>query len=87
MQAIGREALDRHDVHRVGVVHRLGRLEIGEASVVIVVASGHRQAAYAASLDIINTLKTRVPIWKKETFVDGEIWVEGDWDDSVVRAS
>ena len=87
MQAIGREALDRHDVHRVGVVHRLGRLEIREASVVIVVASGHRQAAYAASLDIINTLKTRVPIWKKETFVDGEIWVEGDWDDSVVRAS
>lgn len=87
MQAIGREALDRYDIHRVGVVHRLGRLEIGEASVVIVVASGHRKAAYEASLEIINTLKTRVPIWKKETFVDGEIWVEGDWDDSVVRAS
>lgn len=87
MQAIGRQALERHDVHRVSVVHRLGRLEIQEASVAIVVASAHRKSAYEANLEIINTLKTRVPIWKKETFVDGEVWVEGDWDDSVVRAS
>lgn len=86
MQAIGRAALERHQVHRVAVVHRVGRLEIGEASIVIVVASGHRRAAYDASLEIINTVKTRVPVWKKEYFEDGEVWVEGEWDDSVARS-
>ena len=87
MQAIGREALERHDIHRVAVVHRVGTLQIGEASIVIVVASGHRQAAYDASLEIINTVKKRVPVWKKEYFEDGEVWVEGQWDDSVTRSA
>lgn len=86
MQTIGRAALEKYDVHRVAVVHRVGRLEIGEASIVIVVASGHRLAAYDASLEIINTVKTSVPVWKKEYFEDGEVWVEGEWDDSVIRS-
>ena len=87
MHAIGESVLDRHDIHRVAIVHRTGRLQIGEASIVIVVASGHRQAAYDASLEIINTVKKRVPVWKKEYFEDGEVWVEGEWDDSVTRSA
>ena len=87
MQRIGRETLERFEVSSIAIVHRLGRLEIGEASVVITVASPHRRAAYEASLDAINRLKTLVPIWKKEYFEDGEVWVEGEWDDSVTRSS
>ena len=67
------------------MVHRLGRLEIGEASVSIVVASAHRQAAYDASIEAINRLKKIVPVWKKEYFEDGEVWVEGDWEEAVPR--
>ncbi len=87
MRAIRGEVLQKHDIHRVAIVHRLGRLEIGEASVVIVVASGHRRAAYDASLEIIDALKKRVPIWKKEYFEDGEVWIEGEWDDTVKRSA
>jgi molybdopterin converting factor subunit 1 len=64
-------------VTRLGIVHRLGRLEIGEASVVIVVTSAHRQVAFEACQFAIDTLKKIVPIWKKEFFADGEVWVEG----------
>ena len=85
MQQIGREILERHDIHRVAMVHRLGRLAIGEASVSIVVVSAHRQAAYGASLEAINRLKKIVPIWKKEYFEDGEAWVEGDWEEALPR--
>jgi molybdopterin synthase catalytic subunit len=85
MAEIGAEILNRFDIHRIAMVHRLGRLQIREASVVIVVASAHRQPAYEASLEAINRLKKLVPIWKKEYFEDGEVWVEGDWDDSVAR--
>jgi MoaE-MoaD fusion protein len=73
-------------ISRIGIIHRLGKLEIGEASVVIVVTSPHRKAAFAAALDAINRLKRLVPIWKKEFFEDGEVWVEGEWDDSVTKA-
>ena len=66
----------RWDIDRIGMVHRLGRLEIGEASVVIVVTSSHRKAAFEACQLAIDTLKRIVPIWKKEHFDDGEVWVE-----------
>jgi molybdopterin synthase catalytic subunit len=78
MQAIVRDAKGHFGVNRVGIVHRLGRLEIGEASVVIVVTSAHRAAAFEACRFAIDRLKKTVPIWKKEFFEDGEVWVEGD---------
>jgi molybdopterin synthase catalytic subunit len=62
----------------VTLAHRLGRLEVGETSVLIVVASAHRAAAYEASRWLIDTLKQTVPIWKKETFADGAVWADGD---------
>ena len=63
---------------RCRIVHRLGRLEIGETSVLIVVASAHRAAAFEASRWLIDTLKRTVPIWKKEYFVDGAVWADGE---------
>ena len=71
------EAERRWNVERVAVAHRIGRLEIGEASVIIVVATPHRAEAFEACRFIIDTLKTRVPIWKKEVATNGEEWVEG----------
>jgi len=71
------EAQRRWGVERVAVAHRVGRLEIGEASVIIVVASPHRGEAFEACRYIIDTLKTTVPIWKKEVATNGEEWVEG----------
>jgi MoaE-MoaD fusion protein len=67
-------------------VHRLGRMDIGDTSVAIVVAAPHRKPAFAAALEGINRLKKLVPIWKKEHFEDGEVWVEGEWDESVLGA-
>lgn len=87
MQQIGRDLLARHGIRAIGFVHRVGRLEIAEASVIIVVCSAHRQAAYDASLEAIDRLKKLVPIWKKEYFDDGEVWVEGAWDDAVPRSA
>jgi molybdopterin synthase catalytic subunit len=78
MQEIEAGARSRWPVNRIGIVHRLGRLEIGEASVVIVVTSAHRKAAFEACQYVIDTLKKTVPIWKKEFFADGEVWVEGE---------
>lgn len=66
------------EVSHVGIVHRLGKLEIGETSVVICVAAPHRKAAFSACEWIIRELKRTVPIWKKEVYADGEVWVEGD---------
>jgi molybdopterin synthase catalytic subunit len=86
MAQIGRQIAAEGNISRIGIIHRLGRLEIGEASVVVVATSPHRQAAFAAALDGINRLKRLVPIWKKEYFEDGEVWVEGEWDDSVTKA-
>lgn len=72
------QAIERFGVRAVTLVHRLGRLEIGETSVLIVVASAHRGAAFEASRWLIDTLKKTVPIWKKETFVDGAVWADGE---------
>ncbi len=71
------EVKQRWGIERVAVAHRFGRLEIGEASVIIVVASPHRAEAFEACRYIIDTLKTTVPIWKKEVATNGEEWVEG----------
>lgn len=68
----------RFPIRWVGIIHRLGRLEIGETSVVISVASPHRRAAFEACEWLIQELKRTVPIWKKEVYADGETWVEGD---------
>lgn len=83
MAKIGVEIAAAHAVERVAMVHRLGRLLIGEASVVVIVTAEHRRAAFEAALEGINRLKKLVPIWKKEHFVDGEVWVEGEWDRDV----
>ena len=78
MARIEREAIDRFGVSRVAMVHRTGRLEIGEASVAIAVASPHRAQALEACRYVIDELKRTVPIWKKEHFEDGSVWVEGE---------
>ena len=83
MATIGRELTVTHEISRVAIVHRLGRMEIGEASVVIVVTAPHRRPAFDAALEGINRLKKLVPVWKKEHFQDGEVWVEGEWESSV----
>jgi molybdopterin synthase catalytic subunit len=77
MRQIAEDLGSRLPVDRIGMVHRLGRLEIGEASVVIVVTSEHRKAAFEACREAIDQLKRAVPIWKKEFFSDGAVWVEG----------
>jgi len=71
------EASQRWGVEHVAVAHRFGRMEVGEASVIIAVASPHRAEAFEACRYIIDSLKTTVPIWKKEVSVTGEEWVEG----------
>lgn len=83
MAQLGREIAAQYAISRITMVHRLGRMEISEASVVIVITAPHRKPAYEASLEAINRLKRLVPIWKKEHFADGEVWVEGEWDDAV----
>lgn len=80
---IGRQIAAEFSIGRIALVHRLGRLEIGEASVAVVVTAPHRKAAFEAALEGINRLKRMVPIWKKEYFDGGEVWVEGEWDESV----
>lgn len=68
----------KFEISKIGIVHRIGRLEIGETSVVISVAAPHRRAAFEACEWLIKELKRTVPIWKKEVYADGEIWVEGE---------
>lgn len=72
------QAKKEFEISNVGIVHRTGKLEIGETSVVISVAAPHRKAAFAACEWLIRELKRTVPIWKKEVYADGELWVEGD---------
>ena len=83
MERVAAEITRQFSVTRIGVIHRLGTLQIGEASVVIVVGSPHRRAAFQAALETIDRLKREVPIWKKEFFSDGEVWVEGEWDEAL----
>lgn len=85
MARIGRDIVASHEIDRIAMVHRLGRMEIGETSVAVVVSAAHRGPAFAAALEGINRLKKTVPIWKKEFFADGGVWVEGEWDESLVK--
>lgn len=78
MEQLATEALAKFAVRDVQIVHRVGRQEIGDTSVLIAVASGHRAAAFDACRYVIDTLKKKVPIWKKEFFADGAEWVDGD---------
>ena len=77
MEEIAAEARRRFPVTEVRLVHRLGRLEIGEASVAVSVTAPHRGAAFEACRYAIDTLKATVPIWKKEFYADGAVWLEG----------
>ena len=78
MREIIAEIHAKFPIHRVAMVHRLGRLEIGETSVFIAVSSQHRPAAFDACRFAIDTLKRTVPIWKKEYFEDGAVWADGE---------
>ena len=78
MRKLIEQAKADFEISHVGIVHRVGKLEIGETSVVISVAAPHRKAAFAACEWIIRELKRTVPIWKKEVYSDGEVWVEGE---------
>lgn len=75
MERIADEARMRHEISKVAIVHRTGRLEIGEASVAIAVSAPHRAAALEATRFVIDTLKRTVPIWKREHFEGGTLWV------------
>jgi molybdopterin synthase catalytic subunit len=88
MCGLAAEAVKRYGVRDVAMVHRLGRLQVGETSVLIAVASAHRGAAFDACRWLIDTLKKTVPIWKKETFVDGAIWADGEpFPEQIVAAT
>jgi len=78
MESLAEQALKQFAIRDVALVHRLGRLEIGETSVVIIVVSAHRAAAFDACRWLIDTLKRTVPIWKKEYFEDGAVWADGE---------
>lgn len=78
LERLGREAHERFEIAHIGIVHRTGRLEIGETSVVIAVSAPHRRSAFEACEWAIRELKRTVPIWKKEVFANGEVWVEGE---------
>jgi MoaE-MoaD fusion protein len=78
MRELATRARERFGVRQVTIIHRLGRLEIGETSVLIVVTSAHRAAAFEACRWVIDTLKQTVPIWKKEMFADGAVWTDGE---------
>jgi molybdopterin synthase catalytic subunit len=78
MEAMAGQSLKQFQIRDVALVHRLGRLEIGETSVLVVVTSAHRAAAFDACRWLIDTLKRTVPIWKKEYFEDGAVWADGE---------
>lgn len=78
MQQIAEHLHSHHAIDRVAMVHRLGRLEIGETSVFIAISAPHRAAAFDACRWAIDTLKKTVPIWKKEFFADGAVWADGE---------
>lgn len=87
MARIGREIAAGLSIGRIGIVHRLGRLQVGEASVAVVVSAPHRGPAFEAARQGIDRLKREVPIWKKEFFADGAIWVDGEWDERLLAGS
>ena len=87
MEKLIAAAKQQFDISHVGIVHRTGRLEIGETSVVISVAAPHRRAAFEACEWLIKELKRTVPIWKKEVYVGGEEWIEGTETPDILSSS
>ncbi len=87
MRELGEEAKQKFAIDAIGMIHRLGRLEIGETSVAIIVTAAHRRAAFEACQYAIDRLKQIVPIWKKEYFADGAVWAEGEGQTRVVVES
>ena len=87
IEKIGVELAREFSIGQIGIVHRLGRLEIGEASVAIVATAPHRRPAFEAALAAIDRLKREAPIWKKEFFADGSEWVEGEWDQKLLAGA
>jgi molybdopterin synthase catalytic subunit len=75
MSDLAAQLVERHGLRKVAIHHRIGRVDIGETSVVIAVSAPHRAAALAACKDAIDELKVSVPLWKKETYVGGEEWI------------
>ncbi len=78
MHTIAQQAIAEHAIRQVALVHRIGRLEVGETSILIAVSSAHRAQAFEACRWLIDTLKKTVPIWKKEHFEDGAVWADGE---------
>jgi MoaE-MoaD fusion protein len=85
MEELGSEARQKFAIDSMGIIHRLGRLEIGETSVAIVVTAEHRRAAFEACQFAIDRLKQIVPIWKKEYFADGAVWAEGEGQSKALK--
>lgn len=78
LELIREEALERYGVNEVAITHRYGDLDVGDRIVFIGVSAGHRPEAFEACRYVIEELKVRVPLWKREYTPDGELWVEGD---------
>lgn len=87
MQEIGAEARQKFNIHSIGIIHRTGKLEIGETSVAIVVTAAHRRPAFEACQYLIDRLKMVVPVWKKEYFEDGSVWAEGEGQTRVLAGA
>ena len=87
INSLAEKALANYKIREIAIIHRLGRLEIGETSVLVVVASAHRAAAFDACRFTIDTLKRIVPIWKKEHFTDGAVWADGEPFPEELRAN
>ena len=84
MEEIGEEVRRKFAIDRIGMIHRIGRLEIGETSVAIIVTAAHRGPAFDACRYAIDRLKQVVPIWKKEYFEDGAVWAEGEGETRIL---
>jgi len=77
LEEVGLMVKSRFDIRDIAIVHRLGHMDVGECSTLIVIASAHRTDAFDACRFAIDTIKQIVPIWKKEFYADGEVWIEG----------
>lgn len=77
MRQLGEEAITQFGLERVAILHRTGRLEIGETSLLVAISSGHRAESFEGGHWLVNEIKKRVPVWKKEVWDTGEAWIEG----------
>ena len=77
MQKIAKAAIEKFGLHDCSILHRTGKLEIGEASLLIAISSAHREEAFLGGKWLVDEVKRRIPVWKKEVWIDGEEWIEG----------